>query len=243
MPGKTCTIILPTYNEEENIANMITSLRGLYPGFHILVMDDNSTDHSKELVGSLNLPNVKFFVRAPDDRGLTASICQGIVEADTDLFINMDSDFQHPLSAIGPIYDDLCNGSDLCIGIRKDRVALGLKRWLGSWMFHILASATLFFRRKKRTKDIMSGLFGGRTDMFRPVIEENRKDFEMSGFKALFDILKFAPSGIVIGEVPYEFGERHSGSSKISPNIVISTLRQCGPVGRFCAKIYGAIKK
>ena len=243
MAERTCTVILPTYNEEGNIVNMITAIKELHPDFHVLIMDDNSTDHSKELVDALDFQNVRFFVRDPNDRGLTASICQGIVESDTEFFINMDSDFQHPVSSIDQIYKNLCEGHDLCIGVRKDRLALGFKRWLGSWMVHILASLTLFFRRKKRTKDIMSGLFGGKTDMFRKVILEHGSEFEMKGFKALLDILKFAPPKIDIGEITYEFGKRLEGESKISSRVVISALRQCGPVGRFLARIYGAVKK
>lgn len=239
----TCTIILPTYNEEENIANMVVSLREMYPDFHILIMDDNSTDRSKELVDALNYPNVVFFVRDPGDRGLTASVCQGITEAKTDYFINMDSDFQHPLTSVKQIYDKLEEGVDLCIGVREDRKALGFKRSFGSWAFHVMASATLFFHGKKRSKDIMSGLFGGRTEIFADVVKENANRFEMVGFKVLFDLMKYSPSNITIGEITYEFGKRQGGESKVSPRIVTSTLRQCGIVGRFFARIYSAFRK
>lgn len=243
MTNKTCTIILPTYNEEENIANMVVSLREMYPDFRILIMDDNSTDRSKELVDALNYPHVRFVVRDPADRGLTASVCQGILEAETDLFINMDSDFQHPLTSVRPIYDKLCDGADLCIGVREDRKALGLKRSLGSWAFHALASMTLFYHRKKGSKDIMSGLFGGRTEVFRKVVEENGDKFERVGFKILFDLLKYSPREIDIQEITYEFGERQGGESKVSPKVVTSALRQCGIFGRFLAKIYSALVK
>ncbi|MDR0888172.1 MAG: glycosyltransferase [Candidatus Methanoplasma sp.] len=242
MSGRTCTIILPTYNEEENIANMVTALREAYPDFRILIMDDNSKDRSKELVDALGCDDVTFFVRDPEDRGLSASICQGIIETQTDYFINMDSDFQHPISAVGQVYGNLESGFDLSVGVRNDRVALGFKRWFGSWAFHALASMTLFVHGKKKTKDIMSGLFGGRTEIFREVIVQNSDKFEMKGFKALFDLLKFAPSGIKIGEITYEFGERRGGESKISPKVVASALRQCGLVGRFFARIYVAVK-
>jgi dolichol-phosphate mannosyltransferase len=235
---RTCTIILPTYNEEENIANMVSSLRKMYPNFRILIMDDNSTDRSKELVDALNYKYVRFCVRAKDDRGLTASTCEGITLADTDLFINMDSDFQHPLEAVGRIYAELNKGCELVIGIRSDRKALGFKRSAGSWAFHALASSVLFVHGKKRSKDIMSGLFGGDTAVFSNVVKENGKKFEMRGFKVLFDLMRFAPSKITVGEITYDFGKRAGGESKVSPKIVYLTLRQCGIVGRFLARIY-----
>ncbi|MDR1405523.1 MAG: glycosyltransferase [Candidatus Methanoplasma sp.] len=241
--GRTCTVILPTYNEEKNIAGMVTLLREMYPDFRILIMDDGSADRSKELVDALGYDNVVFFVRDPDDRGLTASVCQGITETNTDYFICMDSDFQHPLSSVGQIYGSLEDGYDLCIGVRRSRKVLGLKRSLGSWIFQIMASAVLFFRGKKRSADIMSGFFGGRTEVFSEVIRDHGGRFEMPGFKVLFDLMKYSPDGINIGEVSYEFGERREGESKINPKVVKSALRQMGVIGRFLARIYGAVKK
>jgi len=238
---RTCTVILPTYNEEENIANMVSSLREMYPDFRILVMDDNSTDRSKELVDALNYKNARFFVRDPKDRGLTASTCEGIRIAETDLFINMDSDFQHPLDAVGTIYGELNKGYDLVVGIRADRKALGFKRSAGSWLFHVLASSVLFVHGKRRSKDIMSGLFGGDVAVFSNVIEENGDRFEMKGFKVLFDLMRFAPSDIKVGEIEYNFGKRAGGESKVNPKIVYLTLHQCGIVGRFLARIYKAL--
>ncbi len=239
--GKTCTIILPTYNEEENIAKMVVMLREMYPDFHILIMDDNSTDRSKELVDTLNYDNVRFVVRDPEDRGLTASTCEGIRIAQTDLFVNMDSDFQHPLESIGRIYDELNKGYDLVIGVRTDRKALGFKRSLGSWLFHVLASSVLFVHGKKRSKDIMSGLFGGDVSIFSQVIEENGDKFEMRGFKVLLDLMRYAPSDINVGEVRYDFGKRQGGESKVNPKIVMLTLNQCGIIGRGVARIYKAL--
>ena len=46
----TCSVIIPTYNEEKNIVNMAKAIRELYPDFYIFFMDDNSTDRSKELI-------------------------------------------------------------------------------------------------------------------------------------------------------------------------------------------------
>ena len=118
-----CTVILPTYNEEANIGEMIDVLRDLYPDFHVLVMDDNSKDETQRIVSekaSLD-DKVRLFVRDPNDKGLSASIFQGIQETKTKYFINMDSDFQHPPSALNGMYQQLLDGAQLTIGVRKDR--------------------------------------------------------------------------------------------------------------------------
>ena len=61
----TCTIVIPTYNEEKNIQNMAKAIREAYPEFRILFMDDNSTDRSRQLIEELNDPLTKMFVRKP----------------------------------------------------------------------------------------------------------------------------------------------------------------------------------
>jgi dolichol-phosphate mannosyltransferase len=239
-----CTVILPTYNEADNIGNMISSIRGTYPSFEILVMDDNSKDATKNIVETIaeKDDNVRFITRDIDDKGLSASIVHGIVETRTEFFINMDSDFQHPVSALKDIHERLTDGADLVIGVRNDRTALSFGRWVSSWAGQAMACFTLKFSGKQSSADIMSGLFGGRTDVFVPVIEKYETNFERTGFKALFDLLKFAPDDIVINETLFDFGERQGGESKIGSKIIFSILRQCGRLGRFAADVLTAVK-
>ena len=66
----TCSVIIPTYNEEKNIVNMAKAIRELYPDFYIFFMDDNSTDRSKELREELNDTKTKWVKRERNDRGL-----------------------------------------------------------------------------------------------------------------------------------------------------------------------------
>ena len=235
-----CTVVLPTYNEEGNIGRMVAVLREMYPDFYVLVMDDNSKDRTKEIVDAIaeKDDHVRFFTRDPNDRGLSASIFQGIMESKTKYFINMDSDFQHPPSALQGIYDLLRSGSQLTIGIRRDRSNLdGFARWIGSWGAHYLAAFTLRLHDRQISSDIMSGLFGGDTEMCQTTIEQHRDELEMKGYKALFDLMKYVPKDIRISEFPYDFGEREAGESKISAVIPISLLKQCDGWGRFMSGI------
>jgi dolichol-phosphate mannosyltransferase len=154
----------------------------------------------------------------------------------------MDSDFQHPPSALKEIYESLTKGADLVIGTRKDRTALSFGRWVSSWIAQMMASFTLKFNGKQSSRDIMSGLFGGKAELFGNVIKKHENEFERRGFKALFDLLKFAPDNIVIKETFFEFGERQGGESKIGSKIIFSILRQCGRLGKFAAVVLGKIK-
>lgn len=205
-------------------------------------MDDNSKDRSKELIEALGDPKVRFVTRDPNDRGLAASELQGILEAETDYFMTIDCDFQHPPSALGDMYKKLEEGADLCIGVRDDRFALGFVRWAGSWAFNIFADMYLFCHGKKISKDVMSGLIGGRTDVFVPVIKANWSKMELRGWKVLIDLLKFGPNDMKTANVYYTFGKRMEGESHISPNVVIRTFHQCGYVGKFLALLYSGLK-
>jgi dolichol-phosphate mannosyltransferase len=239
-----CTVILPTYNEEANIGSMIDTLRGMYPDFRILVMDDNSKDRTQAIVREKASEDdmVAIIVRNPDDRGLSASIFQGIMETQTRFFINMDSDFQHPPSALKGIYQQLLNGSHMSIGVRKDRTNLSsFGRWLGSWGAHFLAAFTLKLHDRQISSDIMSGLFGADTEMCKTVIQEYGHEFQMKGFKALFDLMKYVPKDLRIDEYRFDFGERAGGESKLTGGIVVALLMQCDAWGRFCAHILNKV--
>jgi len=237
----TCTVVIPTFNEEMNAPRMAMAIRERYPDFHVLFMDDNSSDRSKELIDGLDDPMVRMVVRDPDDRGLTASVVQGIMECGTDYFMVMDCDFQHPIGTLEGMYRKLEGGADLVIGTRDDRTVMGFKRWAASWATTILANLYLFWNGKPRSKDNMSGLMAGRTDVYVPVIENNRDRFEMRGWKVLLDLLRWGPDGVDIEEEHYIFEEREAGESHISPKIAMMTLHQCGLVGRLLARIYAKL--
>lgn len=238
----SCTVVIPTFNEEANIVNMAKAIRESYPEFYILFMDDNSSDRSKELIAELGDPKTKIIVRKPEERGLAASVLQGIMESKTDYFINMDCDFQHPVSALADIYAELDKGNDLCVGTREDRFALGFIRWLGSWVFNIIADMYLITIRKCYCKDIMSGLFGGRCELFQKVISDNYGGFEMQGWKVLLDLFKYGPRDLKVSYSYYKFHKRAEGESHLSPKVVVTTLHQCGRTGQFFSKVYAKLK-
>jgi len=156
--------------------------------------------------------------------------------------MTMDCDFQHPPEAIGGMYEKMEEGCDLCVGTRVDRFALGFVRWAGSWAFNVYCNLYLLRHGKRLVSDLMSGLIAGRTDVFVPVINDNRDGLEMKGWKVLLDLLKFGPSDIKISVSEYRFAKRAQGESHIGQNVVLTTFNQCGRFGKFCAKLYVKIR-
>lgn len=239
------TIIIPTYNEVQNIGSMIEELLRLYPGVKVLVVDDNSIDGTVEAVNELmeTHPSVRLMVRDPHDRGLTASLMDGIVNAGTKHFIVMDSDFQHPPASVGDLMAELSAGHSIVVGTRNDIKAMKATRRLISWGANFLARSYLFAHRKCNPRDSMSGFFGGETAVWTEVIRKDGKKFERQGFKVLFDLMKFSPSDVKMAEVRYDFGERSGGESKLDFRVIISLLRQCGYLGRFAAALIGPLAR
>ena len=117
------TVILPTYNEGGNIQSMLESLDSLYPGLSVIVADDNSIDGTRETVleFAADHQRITLLDRDPSDRGLTASIMDGIANTKTRFFVVMDADFQHPPESVGDLYARLVGGSDMVVGVREDK--------------------------------------------------------------------------------------------------------------------------
>ncbi len=237
----SCTIVIPTFNEERNIANIARAIRAEYPDYRILFMDDNSTDRSRQEVEALDDPLVTFHVRDPDARGLGASVLQGFEIAETDYAICMDCDFQHPVSALGGIVEQMDAGADLCVGWRTSRMSMGPKRALGSELVELYCKVFFKIHGKQTTKDMMSGLFGIRCDVFRPIIRGNWDSFELRGWKVLMDLLKHADRQVDIRYIRYDFGTRAEGESHLNPKVPIMTFHQLWGFGRFTAKVVARI--
>ncbi|MGD1060603.1 MAG: glycosyltransferase [Methanomassiliicoccales archaeon] len=228
------TIVLPTFNEADNIGNIIPELFSMYPGVRIIVVDDSSRDGTPSVVEAMakQYPGLKLIERKNTRRGLTASVMEGILAVETPYFINMDADFQHPPASVQGLYAALEEGADLVIGTRQTMGPLTFFRRIASQGAHKLAATYLWFKHQKSSTDLMSGFFGGRTDVVRDVIVRKGDGFERKGFKVLFDMLKFMPKDARYTEVQYTFGDRTKGTSKLNGQVVLSVMKQCGPVGK-----------
>jgi dolichol-phosphate mannosyltransferase len=231
------TVLLPTYDEVENITAIIDSLVALYPTAKIMVLDDHSMDGTQAAVEAAHRANsnVTLLARDPARRGLTASVMEGISLTETPYFVVMDADFQHPPAAIRRIVDKLATGSDLVVGVRETKEPMSLDRRVASQGAHRISALYLWSKRQPRCRDTMSGFFGGRTDLFRDIVTRKGDRFERRGFKVLFDLLKFSPRDLKISEVEFQFGDRAGGLSKMSSTVILSILRQCGYAGKAAA--------
>lgn len=226
------TIILPTLNEEKNIANVLSDVFTHCPGSSVIVVDEGSRDRTKEIVLSQKYTKLSFLDRSREDvHGLTVSILDGMGLAKTKYVIVMDADGQHPAGKIGEILNLLFSGSKLVVASRVGHDdSWPLKRRVVSYTASAIGKVSLLVRGKNYMAcDIMSGFFGCDVDFSKKIIPANnrKKHFRLRGYKILFDLLKIIPSSVAIGEVCYIFESRKAGESKISMKVIREYLKAC----------------
>ncbi|MGC8699894.1 MAG: glycosyltransferase [Candidatus Micrarchaeia archaeon] len=209
------TVVLPTLNEKDTIGRLIRLILKAYPGIKIVVADDNSRDGTIEIVRRISAKNsnVRLLVRKKN-RGLTASVIDGIKLSKTKYTIVMDADMQHPYQVIRKIKEKFDEGYDIVVAFRANVTNWSLYRKFISKTLMLIGNMVLFLEGSARCKDIFSGYFGTRRELFLNTYMANSKRFVGPGYKVLFDFLKCLNRNVKIGEVPYVFHIRKFGSSK-----------------------------
>ncbi|MGC8568291.1 MAG: glycosyltransferase [Candidatus Micrarchaeia archaeon] len=222
------TVIVPTLNEEGNIKKLIAELSRRYKNINIYVADDGSKDNTKREVEELRKNNKRIvFIDRKNEKvhGLTASVVDATKRVTTKYILVMDADLQHPVSKVKDIYDKLAY-FDLVVGTRNGIKSWSIRRRIISSGITAISRTIFLIRRKKICKDMMSGFFGIRTQIFKNIIKRNPDGFVGEGFKVLLDILRMADQNIRIGEVYYStFAERKIGKSKMSTKHMVYTIK------------------
>lgn len=225
-------LVVPTLNEAGNIERLLNevsdSLRPLEFPYEIIVVDDNSTDKTADVVleYSQRDPHVRLLSRK-EEKGLAGAVVHGWVHTDASLLGVIDADLQHPPSLLPGLLGAMADGSDIAIASRyaaKD----GVKGWnpIRVAISRMSTLVTLPFQRRAiRVKDPMSGFFIVRRDAIEGL------EFESKGFKLLLEILV---RGRIRSakEIPFQFGLRHAGKSKAGTAVAIHFLQLLGKLSR-----------
>jgi len=221
------SVIVPTYNEKENIDPLVTQLLTLPMRVHIIVVDDNSPDGTGEIAGRLAVENAGrvSVIHRPGKLGLGTAYIAGFKEALTegaDLVCSMDADFSHNPRYVPDIVDKINQGYDLVIGSRYVRgggSTQTLDRKVFSWSANTLTRVLLGLHAHDTT--------AGFRCYRRQALESLDLDsIKSSGYSFLFEMLfRVEQRGWKVGEVPIIFQDRRMGASKISRNEIFKALR------------------
>lgn len=216
------TVVLPTYNEADNVRVLLPALREAFAGVavELLVVDDASPDGTAEIARQTD-PNARVIVRT-DERGLATAVVHGLKEASGRFVIVMDTDLQHPVEAARAMYDAAVQeGADLVVG---SRYARGGDDGAFSWARRTISKGAASLSRlalppvrQHDLSDPMSGLFLARRDAV--AVERLRP----TGYKILLEILARCRFQKVV-EVPYSFQSRTAGESKLGAAVIMQYL-------------------
>lgn len=216
------SIVLPTYNEKECIIQLINEcIKYTEDLEEVIVVDDNSSDGTWELVSNMQNNKVRVIKRT-NKRSLPASILRGIKESKGDILIWMDSDFSHHPKYIPRLLEALTN-ADIAVASRYVKGGRDLRpydRVFTSLLINKLASL-LFFTE---TRDYTSGFVAVKKKVFDK-ISINTKGYGEYFIEFTFDAMH---KNFSIKEVAYDFTDRKYGTSKTSQGIFSFSMMRHG---------------
>lgn len=212
----TLSVVVPTYNERENIAPLIAETLTHLPKAEVIVVDDDSPDGTAQVVRERwgDDPRVRLIVRV-GRRGLPSALAEGVEAARGDVVAWMDSDFNMPPAFLLDLLRAL-DEADVAVASRyvpggEDGRASRL-RVLASRVLNLIASCLLGFR----VRDYTSGLLAARREVFARI----RVDPAYRHGEYCIDFLARAHrAGFRVREIPFRCLERRAGETKTAPTL------------------------
>jgi dolichol-phosphate mannosyltransferase len=219
-------VVLPTYNESENIARLLTQLRTVVPDGRLYVVDDNSPDGTGDIAErcAAELGGIEVIHR-PGKQGLGSAYRQGfahVIAQGADVIVSMDVDFSHDPLSIPAMLAAIDDGSDAVIGSRYVDGG-GTKNWplhrrlLSRWG-NLYTGAVLGVK----VRDCTSGFRAYRASALAAIAPETTK---AEGYAFLSElVVRLSRRGSKISEVPILFIDRENGTSKMSGRIIVESM-------------------
>ena len=218
------SIVVPTFNERDNVPVLYRRLAATLEGipWEVVFVDDNSPDGTWEVVRGLARQDSRVrCIRRIGRRGLSGACIEGILAASAPYAAVIDADLQHDEAQLPKMVALLQSGdAELVVGSRY--IEGGSADSFNKQRAGASAFATEIARRvlQVEIKDPMSGFFMIRRDLF----EQLAPQLSTQGFKILLDIVATAKGKLRTIEIPYTFGSRQHGESKLDSMVALDFL-------------------
>ncbi|MBQ6148758.1 MAG: glycosyltransferase family 2 protein [Oscillospiraceae bacterium] len=204
-------VIIPAYNEEENIKGLIAELKSHYPDYDYVVINDCSKDHTKDILRE----NGFNYVDLPVNLGIGGGVQTGYlyaVQNDYDIAVQMDGDGQHDPAYLGDLVEKVASGeTDMCIG----------SRFIANEGFQSSALRRFGIRFLKVLIRICCGVtVHDNTSGFRATNKELNQFYSQNyaqDYPEPEAIIAAVNNGFRVMEVPVQMRERKGGVSSINP--------------------------
>ena len=223
MTASDSIVIIPTYNEKENIENIIRAVFGLEKAFHILVIEDGSPDGTATIVKELQqeFPDRLFMIERTGKLGLGTAYITGFkwaIEHKYDYVFEMDADFSHNPNDLPRLYSACADeGYDLSIGSRYVS-GVNVVNWpMGRVLMSYFASKYVRLITGVKIHDTTAGFKCYRRRVLETI---NLDEIRFKGYAFQIE-MKFTAykCGFKIKEVPVIFVNRELGTSKMNSSI------------------------
>jgi dolichol-phosphate mannosyltransferase len=215
------TVVIPTWNERDNVAPLVDALDHALAGiaWEVIFVDDNSRDGTGQRAIEIARidPRVRC-IRRVGRRGLSSAVIEGVLASSAPFVAVMDADFQHDERLLPRMLERLHAGDvDLVVGSRYveggstgdwSAIRLRMSRFASS-LSRMLIGGEL--------TDPMSGFFMVRRESFEAAVPE----LSALGYKILLDLFASSPRPLRFAELPYTFRERRAGDSKLDNLVMV----------------------
>src|SRR6266513_5557211 len=213
---QSVSIIVPTLNEEENVAPLVSQITACAAPFReILFIDDHSTDGTRAKIRTLQGTHpIRLIEQNAADVGLAGAIMTGARAAEGEILLVMDADLSHPPDRIKDLLAPLFAGTaDLVVGSRY--IKGGSTQGWPLWRRIVSRAGAALAYPLTGLHDSMCGFFAiGRSRLLELAPET-------SGFKIVFETIVRADGTLRVREIPITFRERIRGRSKMSLGVAL----------------------
>lgn len=223
-----CIVVIPTYNERENISLMIKELKNLHEAVDILIVDDNSPDGTAIIVEQLiERYDGLYLIKRPHKGGLGSAYKDGFrfaLRTGWKYICQMDADFSHDPQELSLLINACRNGADIAVGSRY--ISGGkIEGW--PWRRWLLSRAANLYAQimtRHRVKDMTSG-FKCFKNKALGMIDLSRVSSEGYIFQVEMNYWAKKES-LILKQVPICFSDRRFGLSKLGKNEAYEGMRQ-----------------
>lgn len=238
-------VVIPTYNERDNIERLTSEILGLGADIHILIVDDNSPDGTGDIAGNLAKKHKEVHVIHREGKmGLGSAYREGFryaLDAGAENIMEMDADFSHNPARI-PEFLEKAKEADVVIGSRYlngvSVVNWPIRRLILSYLANVYARFVTGLR--------ITDCTGGFKCFKRKVLEEiDLENIKSDGYSFQIEMnYRCVEKGFRVGEIPIIFIDRHAGSSKMSKKIVREAVVMVWRlrIGSICRRLFGGLK-